>query len=430
MATKRVLNRISVTKIAAVDRPCQEHATVAIIKRAPDISKLSPHYPLIKATFDEALNGAMVSERVNRAFWDTFDGLWQRNDAFRTALTDELSDGGDGSTASTDYVASVNELVDRAVAAARSAGSKSSDDEMSKAIQKAATGWIESQPQPKEPTMTITTKAALASAVASFAIAKSTAQEAQDIIEAADTLDDFDALDANPDLAKMAADKKKKKGEKDEMDAMKRQIAILEMPADVRKYYDGLADDATKSAFIAKSADDRATEVTKANEGDPVLYKCADGTEIRKSDGAVAAMMAKRMDAQAEEIKKLREENATGTIEKRAAAYPNVAKAISTEMLKSADQLGADSDAAKGILKSLEQMNKAGGSMMKSLGTTEGGEGPTDLAKARQTYDAAVAKVAAERKISKTAAMSAVRDEQPEIFAEAYPENAEMDAAE
>ena len=33
--TKRRLTRIRLDKIAAVDQPCQEHATVAIIKRAP-----------------------------------------------------------------------------------------------------------------------------------------------------------------------------------------------------------------------------------------------------------------------------------------------------------------------------------------------------------------------------------------------------------
>src|SRR3546814_5387553 len=91
---KRVLNRIRQDKIAAVDQPCQQHATVAIIKRAP----ADPAVAIAKATYQEALNGALVSERVNRAFWDHFDGLWQRNDAFRTVLTDELAEGGDGAT--------------------------------------------------------------------------------------------------------------------------------------------------------------------------------------------------------------------------------------------------------------------------------------------------------------------------------------------
>lgn len=35
MSVKRILRRIRLDKIAAVDSPCQEHATIAIIKRAP-----------------------------------------------------------------------------------------------------------------------------------------------------------------------------------------------------------------------------------------------------------------------------------------------------------------------------------------------------------------------------------------------------------
>ena len=86
MAIKRRLTGIRLDKIAAVDRPCQQHATVAIIKRAPDGS---PH-AIAKVTFQEALDGQLVASRVSEAFWGAFDGLWQRNDAFRTALTDEL----------------------------------------------------------------------------------------------------------------------------------------------------------------------------------------------------------------------------------------------------------------------------------------------------------------------------------------------------
>src|SRR3546814_3169023 len=151
---KRVLNRIRLDKIAAVDQPCQQHATVAIIKRAP----ADPAVAIAKATYQEALNGAMVSERVNRAFWDNFDGLWQRNDAFRTALTDELAEGGDGATSAAAYIESVNELVETTVTAARSAGAKASDDEISNAINDAVTSWIESQPQHQEQTMKLVTK--------------------------------------------------------------------------------------------------------------------------------------------------------------------------------------------------------------------------------------------------------------------------------
>lgn len=426
--TRRRLNSIRLDKIAAVDLPCQEHATVAIVKRAPTTGLTA----MAKASFDEALNGAMVSERVNRAFWDSFDGLWQRNDAFRTALTDELAEGGDGSAASADYVASVNELVDTAVAAARSAGAKASDDDMNKAISEAATSWLaKSTPQPKEHKMTkFTTKAALVSAVASFAIAKSTVAEANDIIDSAVELDELDALDANPDLAKMAEGKKKKATDDKSMKSLQREVAVLKMAPAIRKHFDGLPAD-QQDGFIAKSDAERQAEVDAVDQADPVVHKCKDGTEIRKSDGAAVLALAKRNDALEQQVVDLSKGRDSDTIEKRAASeFPNVAKATAVDLLKSAATVGEDTDAGKAVLKSLKTMNDAGGRLFKSLGSTEGGDAPADVKKARQDFDTEVTKVAADRKISKTAAMSAVREERPDLYAAAYPENAaeEQDA--
>lgn len=435
MATKRVLNRIRLDKIAAVDLPCQEHATVAIVKRAPlaaALAKLDARYPLVKATYDEALNGAMVSERVNRAFWDSFDGLWQRNDAFRTALTDELADGGDGATASADYVASVNELVDQAVAAARSAGAKASDDDLSKAITGAATSWIEkSKPQPKEQPMKIVNKAQLLAAVAGFAIAKSSLADANAITDAAVELDALDALADQPDLAKMAEDKKKKKGDVTDdksVKALQREVAVLKMAPAIRKHFDALAE-SDQDAFIAKSDADRQAEVDQANTTDPVLHKCLDGTEIRKSDGAAVLAMAKRNDALSKEIGELREGQAGDAIEKRARKdFPNVALTEASDMLKAAAEVGEDSAAGKSILKTLATMNKGRETLFKSLGTTEAPEIGGDIKKARTDFDTEVRKVASSEKIGIADAMSKVRNDRPDLFAAAYPENAEAEA--
>lgn len=424
---KRVLNRIRLDKIAAVDRPCQEHATVAIVKRAPDLAALDARLPIVKATFAEALNGAMVSERVNRAFWDAFDGLWQRNDAFRCALTDEIAEGGDGSKASADYVASVNNLVDSAVAAARSVGAEASDEEMSKSIRKAATAWIP-QPQPKEQPMKIINKAQLLAAVAGFAIAKSSMADAEAITDAAVELDAIDVLSEQPELAKMADDKKKKKKGDPEFEAMKREITVLKMAPDIRKHFDGLAADA-QTAFLAKSATEQAADVAAANSADPVVHKCLDGTEIRKSDGAAVLAMAKRNDALSKEIGELRESGTALTLEKRAGEFPNVASAVAIDMLKSAAQVGEESVAGKAILKSLATMNEGASRLFKSLGSNEVPEVSGDIKKARETFDGEVAKVAREEKIGRADAMSKVRDTRPDLFKAAYPDNAEAEDA-
>lgn len=426
---QRRLNRIRLDKIAAVDKPCQQHATVAIIKRAPG----DPAAAIAKATYQEALNGAMVSERVNRAFWDNFDGLWQRNDAFRTALTDELAEGGDGAVASAAYLDSVNELVETAVTAARSAGAKASDGEISKAIEDAVTSWIESQPQHQEQTMKIVTKAQLKTAVAAFAIAKSTVAEMNDIVEAAVELDAIDELPADGPLAKMADEKKKEKGKKKDEDspafkALQREVSILKMDTATKAYFDAL-DTAGQDAFLAKSAEDQAAQIESITKGDPILYTCADGTAIRKSDGAVAAMLARQNDTLAKTVKSLTEGQAESAIEKRARTeFKNVALTEAVDMLKSVEAVGADTATGKSILKALATMNKGRDPLFNTLGSVETVEVGENIVKARGDFDTEVKKVAARDSCGLADAMSKVRSERPDLFAAAYPENAAAEA--
>jgi hypothetical protein len=427
---KRRLDRIRLDKIAAVDKPCQQHATVAIIKRAPG----DPAAAIAKATYQEALNGAMVSERVNRAFWDNFDGLWQRNDAFRTALTDELADGGDGAVASAAYLESVNELVETAVTAARSAGAKASDEEISKAIEDAVTSWVESQPQHQEHTMKITTKAQLKTAVAAFDITKSTYGDLTTIAEAAVDLDAIDELPADGPLAKAAEDKKKEKGKAKDEDtpafkALQREVAVLKMDTATKTFFDTL-DAAGQDAFLAKSAADQAAQIESITKGDPILYTCEDGTAIRKSDGAVAAMLARQNDSLSKTLKSVVADQQGNAIEKRARTeFPNVALGEATDMLKAVDELGADSVSGKAILKTLKTMNKSRDGLFTTLGTTEAPELGGDIRKARNDFDTEVKKVASRDKIGLADAMSKVRSESPDLYAAAFPENAEAEAA-
>lgn len=424
MATKRVLNRIRLDKIAAVDLPCQEHATVAIVKRAP--AKGAPP-AIVKKTFQEALRAQLVSDQISETFWRAFENQWAVRDAFRTALSDEIAEGGDGSVATEAFTDAMGQLATAAADAARDAASTAETD-LESAVEEAVSKWLQQQEQP----MKITTKAALASAVAGFAIAKSTVAEANEIIDAAVTLDAIDALDANADLAKMAEDggKKKKKGTEDDksMKALQREVAVLKMAPAIRKHFDGLPED-QQDSFIAKSDADRQAEVDQANSADPVVHKCLDGTEIRKSDGAAVLAMAKRNDALSKEIGELRENSAGDAIEKRARTeFPNVALSEATDMLKAAKEVGEDSAAGKSILKTLTTMNKGRDTLFKSLGTTEAPEVTGDIKKARQDFDSEVAKVAREEKIGRADAMSKVRAERPDLFEAAYPETAAADA--
>lgn len=419
---KRNLKRIRLDKIAAVDLPCQEHATVAIVKRAPAAGAPPA---IVKKTFDEALRAQLVSEKVGDVFWRAFENQWAVKEAFRTALSDEIAEGGDGFTATEAFTQAMGQLATSAAEAARNAASTAETD-LESAVEEAVSKWLQQQEQP----MKIITKAALASAVAAFAIAKSTVAEANDIIDAAVALDDLDALDANPDLAKMAdasGKKKKGKGEDETVKSLQREVAVLKMAPAIRKHFDGLAAD-QQDAFIAKSDADRQAEVDQANSADPVVHKCLDGTEIRKSDGAAVLAMAKRNDALSKEIGELREGAVGDAVEKRARSeFPNVALGTATAMLKSASAVGEDSAAGKDILKSLATMNKGASHLFKSVGTSEAPEVSGDIAKARQDFNSEVAKVAREEKIGQSDAMSKVRAERPDLFAAAYPETAAMD---
>lgn len=423
---KRVLNRIRLDKIAAVDKPCQEHATIAIIKRAP-----TPGAPpaIVKKTFDEALRAQLVSEKVGDVFWRAFENQWAVKEAFRTALSDEIAEGGDGSTATEAFTSAMGQLATAAAEAARDAASTAETD-LEAAVEEAVSKWLQQQEQP----MKILTKAALASAVSAFAIAKSTVADANAIIDAAVELEDLDALDANPDLAKMAEDAGKKKGKKKAEDdatvkSLERQVAILSMEPAIKKHFEALPAD-QQDAFIAKDAAGRQAEVDQANSADPVLHKCLDGTEIRKSDGAGALALAKRADALSKEVGELRAEQEGGSFEKRARDdFPNLAVETVTKSLKLAKSLGEDTAEGKDVIASLTAMNKARSGLFKSLGSSEAPEVGSDIAKARQDYNSEVDRVAREDKIGKADAMSKVRNDRPDLFAAAFPDNAEDEQA-
>jgi hypothetical protein len=418
--TKRRLTRIRLDKIAAVDLPCQEHATVAILKRAP--TPLS----IAKATFAEALQAAKTESAVESAMYQAFDGLWERNNAFRTALTDELADGGDGSTASEDYVASVKALVDAAVGEARQAGASAADTSgINKALSTAVDGWLESK---EDKVMKITNRAELQAAVSGFAIAKSTVADALAIQAAAKALNAEDELPADGPLALAKADPA--------VAQLQRELAILKLSPEAKTHFDGLGE-SEQTAFLAKSADQQAADIAKRQGDDPVVYTTAGGVEIRKSAGAAMIAMAKSHDELAKRLG-VAEGNLSGsTIEKRAAEeFPNVAKGTAVAMLKSAKALGEDTDEGKDVLKSLNTMQTAGARLSKRIGTDEGGETDnTDIAKGRQDFDAKVTEIAKRDQIGRAPAMTKAREEFPDLFKAAYPEQAadaearEVDAA-
>jgi hypothetical protein len=413
--TRRRLTSIRLDKIAAVDLPCQEHATVAIIKRAPTAPETGTPLALAKRTFDEALRGQLVSERISDVFWRAFDKQYAVREAFREALADELADGGDGSEATEGFTAAMRTIAETAATLARDAGAEA-DTDLESAVEQAVEKWLTEETSE----MKITTKAALKAAVAAFNPESTPVAHVGIIKQAAKDLNAEDELPAEGPLAVEKQDPQLAKALRD--------VAILKMAPEVRKHFDGL-DETGQTGFLAMSEADQASTVEKANATDPVVYKTAAGIELRKSDGAAAAMLAKQLDETNAELAVLKSGRTTDAIEARAASeFSNVSKATAVSMLKTAAQVGEDSDAGKDVIKSLTAMNKGAGGMFKSLGTTEAPEIGGDLAKARTDFNAEVAKIISRDKCGLADAMSKARVEQPDLFVEAYPETAELDA--
>lgn len=69
---------------------------------------------------------------------------------------------------------------------------------------------------------------------------------------------------------------------------------------------------ADAEVFLAKTASDRDTEIEKARNADPVIFKGEKtGVEVRKSDGDLALRMAKQSETQAVELAKAQEQIAS-----------------------------------------------------------------------------------------------------------------------
>lgn len=152
---------------------------------------------------------------------------------------------------------------------------------------------------------------------------------------------------------------------------------------DATKSYFGTLDEAGQDAFIAKSADDQASDVatfTKAqNDSNPVVYTAEDGTEFRKSDDPRMVKMAKDRDADRKELREQRQINKQADLEKRAGELlPNLPGTIKARaaMLANAEAI-EDEELRKQAVDGLVASNKAMAPAFKSLGA---GNQPTQPA--------------------------------------------------
>ena len=135
--------------------------------------------------------------------------------------------------------------------------------------------------------------------------------------------------------------------------------AVVALNTEERAHFDALSEEA-QTAFLAKSADGRKTEIeaiAKAeHDANPVVYTTADGTEFRKSDDPRNIAMAKRLDATEKENATLKAKDEQAALEKRAETeLPHLPGEVKTRaaMLKAIDGIEdtAQREAAHNVLR-------------------------------------------------------------------------------
>jgi hypothetical protein len=129
----------------------------------------------------------------------------------------------------------------------------------------------------------------------------------------------------NDVAAKNAAPKSTPSAPLNKVDSTMKTIVLTEAQ---HAHYSKLAS-ADAEAFIAKSASERDSEVQKAKDADPIVYKTESGIEVRKSHGDVALMLAKQADESAKLVSKATE---IANVEKALREHAEITKAA-TETL-------------------------------------------------------------------------------------------------
>lgn len=187
------------------------------------------------------------------------------------------------------------------------------------------------------------------------------------------------------ELTKAAEDKAKLEA------ALAKAEAIAKM-TDAEKAAMEDMDEAEKAKFVAAKPEDREKEVAKRAEANPVVYKCrATGAEFRKSDDPRLIDLAKRADADADELKKMRDDALDETFAKR--AQTELAKmpgelAVKSALLKAVAGI-KDDKLREGVGEMLKSTQSKLSVMLKEVGTsrddTSGDDADGDVRKAAET---------------------------------------------
>lgn len=323
---RTIMRRFQLNEISAVDRPAQEHARVAILKRADPVADQMD--PIIKRAFSDSKRKELADS--GKALPDGSFPIETEADLHNAISA--VGRAKDGAKAKAHIISRANAM-----------GMKGALPD----------GWVSKSSQ--ESTMDKELRKSLG------------------LAEDAPEAEVVKALIAKADKAE--ADKKKAE---DDAKEAKKAAAVSDLSDSEKSHYNGLGDSA-KDTFLAKPKADRMKDVSKALEGDETLT--ANGVTIRKSavgEGAFEFMKAQQIQltAQNAEILKSREDAANATFAKRAQdelGYVTGTNDEKAAMLKAIDAI-SDPIAKKAAMATLTAANSMAKAGFSRIGA--GGGGP------------------------------------------------------
>lgn len=419
---KRLMHSFTIKEISAVDRPCQEGAIAVMTKNFVD-PKTPTSDDFIKMSFRQALDESTMNQKFSDAFYTAFENSWNLNDAFKEGLKDAFQDGEETLR---QYIEEVTIMARAALERTKTLTKDGNIDSIAikEAIEKASAELIKTC---KELKMTeITNKNELEKAIAKFEKDGGTNADINAITLAATNLGLEKCLPAAGALAKSDSN-----AEIEKLQArLDKRDAIDALDSDELEHYNALSK-MEQDEFLGKPKKDKKKDIAAKNADDPVLHKCVDGTVIRKSDGPTVLALAKGRDEDKVKIAELEKSSTETIIEKNAAEkYPNVATNVAVSMLKSANAVGIDTPEGKSVVSTLENLNKGNGSLFDANGSDQKSDLNKTTADAVSDFNSKVIEIEKRDGISKVEAMSKARGENAELFAEAYPQTAEIEKRE
>lgn len=167
----------------------------------------------------------------------------------------------------------------------------------------------------------------------------------------------------------------------EELEAENKTLKALSEMTDAEKVHYRKLDDASKAKFIAKSADERKAVIKAADDEDPIVHTCSDGTVFRKSDDPRLVAMAKRADEAETRAAKRDAELRAERLQKRAAEelgklpQKDGGAAYVLKAIEDGDGTDAEKAAAMEMLKAA---NEAAAGNYNPVGTSNGGDDDSD----------------------------------------------------